>query len=74
MDENELKRILGRAYSDKILTISDNEGFGEMGVVFNLFIQEERVRFEINTEAAARSEVKISSKVLSIAKRIKNIK
>ncbi len=73
-DDASLKILLEKAYEKKILTISDNDDFGEKGVVFNMYLQDERVRFEINIEASKRSGVKISSRLLSIAKIVKNIK
>lgn len=72
-DDESLKKLLEETYLKKIFTISDIDGYGEKGVVINMFIADERVRFEINIEAATKSGVKISSRLLSLAKIIKNI-
>jgi hypothetical protein len=50
-----------------ILTIGDTEGFGEKGVMINFIIRDNKVRFEINPEAARRAGLTISSKLLSLA-------
>ena len=58
-----LKKIAGRP----ILSISDAEGFGRMGVHINLFISQDHLRFEINKEAAQKTGLRISSKLLKNA-------
>ncbi|MCX7957611.1 MAG: YfiR family protein [Deltaproteobacteria bacterium] len=73
-NENALKNLLEMAYQKKILTISDINGYGEKGVVINMYLSDNKVRFEINTDAAEKSGVKISSRLLTLAKIIKNIK
>jgi hypothetical protein len=51
-----------------VLTIGDTEGFGQAGVVLNLYVSDDRVRFEANTAAAARAAVRVSSQLLRIAR------
>ncbi|OHE55951.1 MAG: hypothetical protein A2Z47_06915 [Thermodesulfovibrio sp. RBG_19FT_COMBO_42_12] len=63
-----LTQILENLKGLNILTISDNKGFAQQGVVINFYIEEDKVRFEINQDAANRSGLKISSKLLSLAK------
>lgn len=73
-DKESLVRIIDKSYKLGILLISDNDGYGEMGVVINMYIEDEKVKFEINLEAANKSEIKISSRLLSIARIVKNPK
>lgn len=71
IDEQEgdlLEKILKRTEKEGILTIGDRDGYGKRGVVINMFIEDEKVKFEINIDAAKVSELKISSRLLSIAK------
>ena len=63
--------ILKFLKSSCILTISDIEGFAQSGGIINFVIEENKVRFEINIDAANRAGIKISSKVLKLAKIIK---
>ena len=51
-----------------VLTIGETDGFARRGGIINLFLQGNKVRFEINIDAANRSGLKISSQLLSLAK------
>jgi len=50
------------------LIVGEEPGFAEHGGMINFFLEENRVRFEINAEAAKHDQLKISSKLLSLAK------
>lgn len=63
-----LSEITGLAKNKGILTISDTESFAEKGVVINLYMEEDKVRFEINIDAARDAGLKINSRLLSLAK------
>lgn len=66
--EEHLTQILKTLKGLNILTVSDTKGFAQQGVVINFYIEENRVRFEINQDAVNRSGLKISSKLLNLAK------
>lgn len=51
-----------------VLTIGDFPRFAEMGGVINFILVGEKVHFEINPEAAQRGGLKISSKLLKLAR------
>jgi hypothetical protein len=70
-EEDNLKPILSQAAKNHALTIGDTEGFDKMGVIINMFIEEDKVRFNINIDAAERSGFKISSKLLKLSKPVK---
>ncbi len=61
-------KILKALDGSHSLTISDSPGMAEKGVIINFFIENERVRFEINLEAARRAGLKISAKMLRLAR------
>jgi hypothetical protein len=50
------------------LTVGETEGFAVQGGIINLTVEEDKVHFEINPVAAERAGLKISSKLLSMAK------
>jgi ribosome-associated protein YbcJ (S4-like RNA binding protein) len=50
------------------LLVGETPGFAERGGAVNFFIEENKVRFEINPEVAKRRHLKISSKLLGLAK------
>ncbi len=51
-----------------ILTVSDTTGYAHMGVMINLYVAENRLRFEINKGAAESAGLKISSHLLRLGK------
>jgi len=55
------------------LTIGDTKGFAQQGVIINFYIKDEKVRFEINVDAAKRANLKISAKLLRLAKIVHGI-
>jgi hypothetical protein len=50
-----------------VLTVSEAPQMAERGVMINLVMKDERVRFEINLAAAERAGLRVSSKVLKYA-------
>lgn len=67
-EKRKLGEITGLAKDIGILTISDTESFAEKGVVINLYMEEDNVRFEINIDAASDARLKINSRLLSLAR------
>jgi len=59
---------LKMAQGSQVLLVGEDPGFAEQGATINFFIEQNKIRFEINTEAAKREQLKISSKLLSLAK------
>lgn len=55
-----------------ILTIGETPGFASRGGIVNFTEEEGKVRFEINADAAKRARLTISSKLLSLAKVVKD--
>ena len=51
-----------------ILTVSDAEGFADAWGIVQLFIETNRIRFAINPKAAERARLRLSSKLLSLAR------
>lgn len=61
-----------KALQDRsVLTICDAEGAIDRGFVIGFVQVESRVRFEVNTEAADRSGLKLSSRLLTVALRVR---
>lgn len=67
-EKENLKRILQETRNASVLTISEMDGFPQNGGVINLTTERNRVRFEINPDAAERAGLKISSQLLKLAK------
>jgi hypothetical protein len=54
-----------------VLTVGEFEGFTNDGGVINFKLEDGKVRFEVNVEAGAAEQVRISSKLLSLARIVK---
>jgi hypothetical protein len=50
-----------------VLTIGDTNGYAQRGVMINMYLENKRVRFEINAESAGLAGLRISTKLLSLA-------
>ncbi|HLK47049.1 MAG TPA: YfiR family protein [Bryobacteraceae bacterium] len=59
-------------FGSGVLIIGESPGFASKGGVINFKLQDGRVRFEINPEAAEREQLRISSKLLSLAEIVKS--
>jgi hypothetical protein len=51
-----------------ILTIGETAGFARSGGIINLVLEDNRVRFEVNVDAAKTSDLNISSRLLALAR------
>ncbi|HCI14482.1 MAG TPA: DUF4154 domain-containing protein [Gallionellaceae bacterium] len=63
-----LGRILARIEGRPVLTVGDTEGYAGQGVIVNFYQEENKVRFEINRDAAGRAGLAISSQLLKLAR------
>ncbi|HKQ88699.1 MAG TPA: YfiR family protein [Candidatus Acidoferrales bacterium] len=50
-----------------ILTIGETPGFAQRGGIINFVVEDNRVRFEIDVDAAKQANINISSRLLSLA-------
>lgn len=53
-----------------VLTISDVQGFARTGGVAELFVEAGKMRFRVNQDSAMRSQIALSSRLLSLAELI----
>lgn len=71
-EKRRLAEILQALRGTSVLTVGDMEEFLQLGGSVRFFVEENKVRFGINLEAARRTELKISSKLLSLARLDRN--
>lgn len=64
-------QIIEAVRGSGVLTVSDGRPPGGAAPVINFVIKDNRVRFDINEEAAAQNGLAISSKLLSLALNVK---
>ena len=55
-----------------VLTVSDGKGFSQAGGIIELYVEGGRMRFAINVDAAERSGLRLSSRLLGLAKVIRD--
>jgi hypothetical protein len=67
-EEGRLPEVLAALRGRPILTIGDSRTYARKGVMINLFLESERVKFEVNLGAVRGSGFEISSHLLKLAK------
>jgi YfiR/HmsC-like len=67
-DPEILKPALERMRGFPILTVGESADFVTLGGMINFVLEEDRVRFEINLGAAEQHHLKLSSKLLAVAR------
>lgn len=67
-EKENITHILRTVKGSNILTVGDTNGFAQKGVIINFYIEQNKVRFEINLDSLRRSGLSVSSKVMHLAK------
>jgi len=67
-EKKRLPMILSGLRGSSVLTVADTEGFLEAGGMIQFQSENNRVRFAINVDATSRAKLKMSSKLLSLAR------
>lgn len=67
---NDLPRILETLQSEPVLTIADTSGALDAGVGINMVLNQGKISFEVNLEAAHSAQINLSSKLLRLASRV----
>ena len=63
-----LAQILERVAGKPVLTVGERDGFARRGGVIGLIVDDNRARFEVNLQAAQRTGLVLSSKLLGVAR------
>ena len=67
-ERGRLAEVLARTASRPILTVADSNGFASSGVLVNFYTSGDTVRFEMNESAIERSGLRVSAKLLKLAR------
>jgi hypothetical protein len=62
--------ILAATRKSGILTVSDIDRFAEQGGVIDFTMENNKIRFQVNLNAAAAAELKISAQLLHLARKV----
>ncbi len=68
IDDDEIEDIISYAKIKSILTVSDTKGYAKKGIIINFFIDENKIRFEINEKSARDNNISISHLLLNTAR------
>jgi hypothetical protein len=69
-DQAALAQLLRSAQQQSVLTVTDTDRALEMGSAINFVPAGERIAFEVSLDAAEKTGHKISSRMLSVARRV----
>lgn len=67
-EKDNLKNIIKAIGKKPILTVSDSDHFSGQGVIINLFVNNNKIRFEIDEKAIQRAGFRVSYLLLKEAK------
>ena len=67
-ERGRLAQTLERFHGSAVVTVGETEEFVRVGGIINFFTERDRLRFEINVEAAERAGLSISSMLLNLAR------
>jgi uncharacterized protein DUF4154 len=67
-ERKRIPMILSSLHGTSVLTVSDAVGFVDAGGMIQFLKENDRVRFAINVDATNQAKLKMSSKLLSLAK------
>jgi hypothetical protein len=70
-ERERLGPVLAALRNAPVLTVGDTPGFIDQGGMINFILEGSKVRFDVNQEAAERAGLKISSRLLALAKHVK---
>lgn len=63
-----LEEVIHALKGIPVLTIGETPGFAKRGCIINLIVEENKVRFEVNLDAAKQADLNISSRLLALAR------
>jgi hypothetical protein len=64
----EQRQAVEKLLNQPVLIVGESDGFARGGGTVNFFVESNKIRFEINPEAARQQQLKISSKLLALAR------
>jgi hypothetical protein len=67
-EKERLPALLAGLRSGGVLTVGEGDGFLEQGGMIRFVLEQNRVRFDINLDAAEHARLKLSSKLLRLAR------
>ena len=67
-EKGQMREILQSLTGASVLTVGDTSGFTDDGGMINFVLEGDRVRFEANVDAADHAHLRLSARLLTVAK------
>lgn len=67
-ERKQLPQILSSVRGSSVLTVADTEGFLEAGGMIQFLSENNQIHFAVNVDAASKARLKMSSRLLTLAK------
>ncbi|MCE5266517.1 MAG: YfiR family protein [Planctomycetaceae bacterium] len=64
--------LIAKTQKESVFVVGEVPGFAEQGAMVNFIVEGDRVRFEINVDAARRAQLRMDAKLLSLGIRVGN--
>ena len=71
-ESKQAAQVIASLQGAPVLTIGESEGFAERGGLVNFTIDQNRLHFEINFDAVRQTPLTISSRLLALAKIVRD--
>ena len=71
-ERRRLNSVLDTVWRADLLTVGDTDGYAQSGIMVNFFIEEKKVRFEVNMDAIKRANINVSSQLLKLGRIVDN--
>lgn len=65
---SEVKNILSQMNGQQVLTIGESDNFPWAGGIIRFYLDDNKIHFEINPDGAEQAKLKISSKLMKLAR------
>jgi hypothetical protein len=65
INETELKLLIAEANRNGVLLMTEKKGFGEKGVHLNFYLEDNKLKFEINRNSIESGKFKVSSLLMN---------
>jgi len=69
-EQKSIPAALANLKGNPVLTVGESEHFAKDGGMIGFFLEDNKVRFEINLDAAEHAKLKISARLLTLAKTV----
>jgi hypothetical protein len=69
-EQKSIPAALANLRGNPVLTVGESEHFVQDGGMIGFLLEDNKVRFEINLDAAGRAKLKISARLLTLAKTV----